>query len=83
MMRKALADDQRKLCQLVAQGKPTFAELTIALLSFLAFGTAGLQRPSLPRSGIVIRIDQRVNVMVHVRKRMLQPILVLPQPLLT
>ena len=56
-MREALADDQRHFRQLVVKGKPTLAELTIALLPFFALGTAGLQRASLPGSGIVLRID--------------------------
>ena len=61
MRRDALTDDQRDIRHLVFEGGDAIAELPIALLPCLGFGTAGLQRPSLTRGGIVIRIDQRMK----------------------
>ena len=82
-MREALKDDQRDLGHLALEGKAALAELPIAFPPLLAFRTAGLQRPSLARGRIVPRIDQRMNMVVHPRERMLQPSVILLQPLFT
>ena len=82
-MCEALTDDQRELGHLALEGETALAELPIDFLPLLSFRTAGLQRPSLARGGIVLGIDQRMNMVVHPRERMLQPSVMLLQPLFT
>ena len=64
-MSDAFADDQRDLRQFVLERKAALAVLSIAFLPFLAFGAAGLQRAALTRPGVVLRIHQRMNVVIH------------------
>ena len=81
-MSDAFADDQRDIRQLVLETKAALAVLSIAFLPFLAFGAAGLQRAALSRAGVVVWVDQRVNVVIHPRERMLQSSAILLQPFL-
>ena len=65
MVSDAFADDQRDLRELVLERKAALAVLPIGFLPFLAFGAAGLQRPALTRGGVILRIHQRMNVVIH------------------
>ena len=77
----ALTDDERAVCELVLQRETALAELRVALLPFVSFRSAGLQRPPLACIRVVLGVDQRVDVVVHPRERVLQPVVVLEQPL--
>ena len=83
VMREALTDDERDLGHLAVKREAALAELPIAYLALLALRTAGLQGPSLGHGGIVLMVDQRVNVVVNPRERMLQCSVRLSQPFLS
>ena len=70
------------LRQLVLERKAALAVLFIRFLSFFSFGAAGLQGTALSRAGVVVWVDQRMNVVIHSTQCMLQSGVELLQPFL-